>query len=179
MLVGGLDSDPEAYAAEARKAYGEDADAYLQLYPGDDPDQVLDSRVRAETDRSMVGPAHQWGLSAAASGDEQVYEYFFTRVPPDPRLERFGAYHGAEVMYAYGNLGADGDAEYDAIDRRLEAEMTGYWLAFVRTGDPNGADRPSWSSLQTSSERVLELGDETGMADRPRAAEVDFWAARD
>ncbi len=177
-LLAGMDSDPEAYEAEMRDAYGEDADTYLELYPGDDPDQVLESRVRAETDQSMTSAMRVWGTSAAETGNENVYTYFFTRIPPDPSIERFGVYHGAEVMYAYGNLGADGNAVYGAIDRRLEAEMTDYWLAFVRTGDPNGADRPEWPTLQESPDQVLELGDTTTVSPRPHAREVDFWLDR-
>lgn len=176
MLLSAMDSDPRAYETEIREAYGAEADAYLQLYPGEDPDQVLDSRVRAVTDGSMISPTHDWGTSAATTGSEDVYTYFFTRVPPDPSIERFGAYHGAEVMYANGNLGADGDAAYDAVDRRLEAEMTGYWLSFVATGDPNGDERPSWPTLQASPEQVLELGDTTAAVDRPRPQAVDFWS---
>ncbi|MBF4457869.1 carboxylesterase/lipase family protein [Pseudoclavibacter sp. VKM Ac-2867] len=177
-LLGSLDTDPSAYEQEAREAYGAEADAFLQLYPGETAEQVLDSRVRAETDRSMISPTHEWGVSAAATGAGNVYPYFFTRVPPDPALERFGAYHGAEVMYAYGNLGADGDVAYEAIDRRLEAEMTGYWLAFVTTGNPNGGARPAWPTLQASPDHVLELGDETRVVPRPRQQEVDFWLAQ-
>jgi para-nitrobenzyl esterase len=175
MLLSGMDSDPDAYEAEIRDTYGEDADTYLQLYPGDDPEQVLDSRVRAETDRSMTSTMRDWGMTAAESGRSDVYMYFFTRVPPEPALERFGVHHGAEVMYAYGNLGADGNAVYDEIDRRLEAEMTGYWLGFATNGDPNGADRPHWPTLQESPEQLLELGDTTTISPRPNPQAIDFW----
>jgi para-nitrobenzyl esterase len=174
-LIAGMDSDPDAYKAEIRDTYGEDAGTYLQLYPGHDPDQVLESRVRAETDRSMTSAMRVWGTTAAATGNSNVYTYFFTRTPPEPSLEHFGVYHGAEVMYAYGNLGADGKASYGAIDRRLEAEMTGYWLAFIKTEDPNGGSRPPWPTMQESPEHVLELGDTTTISPRPRAHAVDFW----
>lgn len=177
-LLAGLDSDPEAYESEIRDTYGEDADTYLELYPGDDPDQVLDSRVRAETDRSMTSAMRVWGTTAAETGSSNVYTYFFTRVPPEPSLERFGVYHGSEVMYAYGNLGADGNAVYGAIDRRLETEMTGYWLAFVTTGDPNGGSRPHWPTVQESPEQVLELGDATTISPRPNPQAIDFWLHR-
>jgi para-nitrobenzyl esterase len=177
-LLAGPDSDPEAYKAEIRDTYGADADTYLELYPGNDPDQVLESRVRAETDQSMTSAMRVWGTTAAETGNENVYTYFFTRIPPDPSIARFGVYHGAEVMYAYGNLGADGNAVYDEIDRRLEEQMTGYWLAFVSTGDPNGADRPYWPTMQESPEQVLELGDTTTISPRPNPQEIDFWLHR-
>jgi len=178
-LISGVDSDPATWAREARDEYGDDADEFLELYPGGDEEEVVESRIRSGTDQSMTAPMRKWGLTAAGSGTSSVYPYYFTRVPPDPDLERFGAYHGSEVMYAYGNLGADGDIDYTTVDRRLESEMTGYWLDFVTRGDPNGADRERWPTLQEAPESVLELGDVTSVTSRPSAEAVDFWLRRE
>ncbi|MFT2753606.1 carboxylesterase/lipase family protein [Clavibacter sp. Sh2088] len=174
-LLSGLDSDPSTYAHEVREARGHDADHFLELYPGGDEQQVVQSRLRAGRDETMTAPMRAWALSAARSGRSAVYVYHFTRTPPDPDLERFGAYHGAEVLYAYGNLGADGTAAYTAVDRRLEAEMSGRWLAFANRGDPNDAQHRGWPSFQEAPDRVLEFGDETSVVPRPSAAAIDFW----
>jgi para-nitrobenzyl esterase len=96
-------------------------------------------------------------------------------VPPDPALQEFGAYHGAELMYAYGTLGAAGEAEYTATDLRLSAQMTDHWARFAATGDPNGPGLPRWPSVAEAAEQVMEWGERSGMRPRPRAAAVDFW----
>lgn len=45
---------------------------------------------------------HLWAREHARTGTADAHVSFFTRVPPDPALREFGAYHGAELMYAYG-----------------------------------------------------------------------------
>lgn len=178
-LLGGLDSDPERYAKEIREEHGADADRFLELYPGVDAEQVVASRIRATTDQSMTAPMRRWALSAAESGESAVFMYHFSRTPPDPKLERFGAYHGAEVMYAYGNLGADGDAAYTAVDYRLEDEMTERWIAFTSQHDPNTVGRDGWPSITEDPDLVLQFGDVTRVTSRPSPDAVDFWLRRE
>lgn len=178
-LVSGLDSDPDTYAREAREEHGDDADLFLELYPGNDAQQVVVSRIRATTDQSMTAPMRRWALAAVETGQSAVYTYYFSRTPPDPKLERFGAYHGAEVMYAYGNLGADGAADYTDVDYELEREMTERWIAFTTQHHPNAAGREDWPSVQEAPHLVLELGDATDVTQRPSPDAVDFWLDRE
>lgn len=169
------DTDVEEYRASARETYGDDAERFLRLYPGETEEQVLDSRLRADTDKVMTRAMHRWAHLQTRTGDAPAYLYFFTHVPPEDGLEEFGAYHGAEVMYAYDNLGKDGDADYGEADYRLRDRMSGYWVNFVRTGDPNGPGLPAWPAVAQAPEQVMEFGADPAMAPHPRPAEVDFW----
>ncbi|WP_307217649.1 carboxylesterase/lipase family protein [Microbacterium sp. SORGH_AS_0888] len=178
-LIGGMDSDPVAYEREVRETYGPDADAFLQLYPGGDADSVIRSRIRSGTHQSMTAPMRKWELAATATGHSPVYTYYFSHTPTVPGLERFGAYHGAEIAYAYGNLGTDGTPGSIDADRRLESEMSQYWIAFVTRHDPNAPGLAHWPSLQEDPSDVLEFGDLTSVVPRPDAAAVDFWLTRD
>ncbi|MDG4785289.1 hypothetical protein O7626_04975 [Micromonospora sp. WMMD1102] len=74
----------------------------------------------------MTRAMHRWARLQTRSGKSAVYLWFFTGTPPEKGLEKFGAYHGAEVMYAYHNLGKDGDADYWTADFRLRDHMTAY-----------------------------------------------------
>ena len=176
--VSGIDSDPEIYEQEVRDEHGDDADHFLELYPGHDPEQVVASRLNASTHQSMTAPMRRWATAAALTGRAPVYTYYFTRTPPDPDLLEYGAYHGAEVMYAYGNLGADGDADYTDIDYRLQSEMTASWTAFTAKHDPNNSEIGGWPSVQEDPDLTLEFGDVTSVVDRPYPQAIDYWLRR-
>ncbi|MBK1787355.1 carboxylesterase/lipase family protein [Prauserella cavernicola] len=169
------DTDVEEYRRFVHETYGDDAGRYLRLYPGDTPDQVLESRLRAQTDSVMTRAMLRWARLQTATGEEDAYLYFFSHVPPESGLEQYGAYHGAEVAYAFDNLGADSDADYGEADYRLRDRMSAYWLNFVRTGDPNGPGLPNWATVGQAPERVMEFGGGNAMTPRPRAEAVDFW----
>ncbi len=78
-------------------------------------------------------------------------------------------------MYAFRNLGADDDADYGEADHLLRDQLSGYWLSFAATGDPNGAGLPGWPAFAEAPEQVMELGTPSGMTDRPRPEAIDFW----
>lgn len=166
---------PGEYRATAREDHGEDIETYLGLYPGETREQVLDSLLQAQTDRVFTRAMYRWARLSARPGRSPVYLYFFTHTPPDAGLEEYGAYHGAEVMYAFDNLGVDGDADYGPTDLRLRDQLSGYWLSFVRTGDPNAPGLPVWSEVARNPELVMELGVHTRMTARPRPAAIDHW----
>lgn len=169
------DTDPAAYRADVERRFGTQTAEYLRLYPGGSDEEVLDSILHADADRVVHRAMHLWAREHTRTGAADAYAYFFTRVPPDPALQEFGAYHGAELMYAYGTLGAAGEAEYTATDFRLSAQMTDHWVRFAATGDPNGPGLPRWPSVAEAAEQVMEWGERSGMRPRPRAAAVDFW----
>ncbi|MFJ2758090.1 carboxylesterase/lipase family protein [Nocardioides sp. NPDC087217] len=169
------DDDVDAYAASVQKKYGDAAERFRDLYPGRTEDQVLDSLLQSQTDQVMTRAMHRWARLQTQSGRAPAYLYFFTHTPPDKGLEKYGAYHGAEVMYAYDNLGKDGDADYTDADFRLRDQMRGHWLNFVTTGDPNGPGLPAWPSVGEEPDQVMEFDSYSGMAPRPRPAAVDFW----
>jgi para-nitrobenzyl esterase len=80
-----------------------------------------------------------------------VYIYEFDRAPPVPQgmfgafdVTLAGAYHGAEMVYAFDTLGAQPTWAVTEDDRRVARQMSGYWANFIKTGNPNGAGLPEW-----------------------------------
>ncbi|TFD87047.1 hypothetical protein E3T61_14385 [Cryobacterium lactosi] len=164
------------YQASVQQTYGNESERFLRLYPGDTEQQVLDSSLKAQTDSVMTRAMLRWAQLQTDTGTEDAYLYYFSHVPPDEGLEKFGAYHGAEVAYAYDNLGADNNSVYQKADYRLRDQMSGYWLNFVHTGNPNGAGLPAWPTVAQASDDVLEFGpDGSVVSPRPRPAAIDFW----
>mgnify|MGYP003335992332 CR=1 FL=1 len=72
-----------------------------------------------------------------------------------PPRSKLGAYHGAEMAYAYGTLDVlnrfGRTRAWTDEDRRYSEAMMGYWVNFARTGNPNG---PGDYSSSTPSSRT-------------------------
>ena len=166
---------PEEYRTTAQEEHGASLEAFLDLYPGETEEQVFDSMLQAQVDRAFTRAMYRWARLQTQSGQAPAYLYFFTHTPPDGGSREYGAYHGAELMYAFDNLGADGPADYGEADHLLRDQLSGYWLNFVRTGDPNGAGLPVWSTFANAPEQVMQLGVPSDMSARPRPDAIDYW----
>lgn len=132
-------------------------------------------QAQADTDRVMTAAMYRWAQLHSAHASSSTFLYFFSHVPPDRRLEHFGAYHGAEVLYAYDNLEAGDDARYGADDYALRDQMSSYWLNFVKTGDPNSDSLPAWPRFADAPDQVMEFDRGSRVAPRPQPEQVDFW----
>jgi para-nitrobenzyl esterase len=95
------------------------------------------------------------------------YLYYFTHHTPRPSPQKqLGAYHGAELPYAFGTL-ASHDWDWTDEDRRLANIVSGYWVNFARTGNPNGPGLPYWPAY--TDEQVMELSSSPGPIATPSA----------
>jgi len=47
---------------------------------------------------------------------------------------------------------------FDLAKPPLAETMSDYWVAFAKTGDPNGGGRPRWPVYDPMSNAYLELG---------------------
>lgn len=145
FVFGVLGSDLE----RARRIYGEAA-ADDELFAGllfGDAAFVAPARYLAAQMERVASPA---------------WLYHFSWVTTGRRGQVPGATHGSEVPYVFGTL--DSSARRESVvsdaDRQMSELIQEYWVAFARTGDPNGEGRPRWPPYSTDSDRLLELGEE-------------------
>ncbi|MFD8384663.1 carboxylesterase family protein [Streptomyces sp. NPDC059679] len=92
------DTDADKYQESVRKTYGADAERFLRLYPGEDQEQVLKSRLQADTDKIMTRAMQRWVRLQTQTGESDACLYYFTRVPPErPREVRRLSRCGGDV----------------------------------------------------------------------------------
>ena len=113
-------------------------------------------------DELFTRQMRQWAR-AMETVDSEAYLYYFTRAPMHPERDVYGAYHAAEIAYAFGNLDAV-PYEHTDIDRRLEQQMMELWFRFARDGRPSADGVPEWPPY-SAGEQHLELGDQLQLAD--------------
>lgn len=170
-----LFNTPEAYRAAMQQRFGEYADTILKLYPATDSGSLFAVKNQLITDTWFVQNTRNM-LVGMAKVPSKAWQYHFSRRAPQAPM--LGAFHGLEIGYAFGNLDPDAAAE----DQALSNAMTGYWVQFAKSGDPNVEGLPAWPAYDPETDRHLELGDEikTGANYRKEAVATlnAIWAAR-
>jgi para-nitrobenzyl esterase len=139
-------------------------DKVAALYPSREAyeTQVISDLVFAE-------PARELARLHAAHG-QPTWLYRFSILTPAARKLFKGAPHASERQYVFGRLDTFSwpTTPNDAAQSRT---MIGYWTAFAKAGDPNGAGRPAWPRYAAAADRLLDFTDDGPVAkaqpDRP------------
>ena len=85
-----------------------------------------------------------------------------------------GAYHAAEIPYAFGNL-TDPRRPYTDVDRKLSEIVSGYWVNFAKTGNPNGPGLPKWPMFELSGQLCQQLGEEVKTITAPNKEAMELF----
>lgn len=145
---------PASFESAVRKRFGERAEALLAAVPHATPAEAADAARTLASDIWMGYPTWHWLNLHARHTGAPAYRYYFDQSPPG---ERDGAPHASEIPYALGNLDVHDVAEWTDDDRATSRLMTAYFANFIRTGDPNGADLPSWAPIDPAQPRQATL----------------------
>jgi para-nitrobenzyl esterase len=162
MILGQNEPTVENFADAVRKLYGESADQVLSVYAPKTPEEVLQAATDLASARFIAFGTWKWTELQMKTGGKPVFRYLYARIRPKylgmpgqpppsapagggitPAAPR-GAVHSAEIQYAMGNLDLDPRYSWDAEDRAVSKTMQGYFVNFIKTGNPNGPGLPNW-----------------------------------
>lgn len=149
-----------AYQAQTKAGYGDYADKIFAAYPGDTDANALRSARDMARDTLFAWPTWAWAHLQSKTGKGKVYVYYFSHRPPYPNTPQFkdwGAAHGSEISFVFGNFTAAMPAS--AADQAVSEELSSYWTNFAKTGDPNGAGLPTWPAFTDANQQVMNLND--------------------
>jgi para-nitrobenzyl esterase len=135
----------------------------LQAYPCNALDATAGYRqaVAVLTDAFFTCSSRRALRAASAAQSEPVYRYVFSH-------GRAG--HGDETPYVFGSAtGATPD------ETTLSQRMQSYWVNFAATGNPNGADLPTWSAYVPDADNALRLDIPIGNVAELGASGCAFW----
>ena len=150
------------YEQKVRGYFKEYADDVLTVYPASNDGEA--DTYWAEIYGSVFFNYPHYCLDRiAVKNGIPAYEYLFTK-----HNGRLGSWHSGEMIYCFGNI-PESSGLFDENDRELSRTMVGYWLNYIRTGDPNGEGLTVWEKSETS-DRLLEFGESIGMTGEKRLA---------
>ena len=179
ILVGANDRDLPIGSAVNKDdlfgTFGSDGGFARLLY---DPrgDQTLEElKQQVFADRAFVEPSRHLANEAARAG-QPVWLYRFAYVSEAQRGENMGTLHGFEIPFTMnvpGTLVGDKITRTDAAAADL---VSGYWVQFGLTGDPNGGTRPLWPKHDPAVDRLMHFTNSGAIVGtdpiRPR---LDLW----
>ncbi len=114
----------QSFADDARKRFGEQADAILKAYPAATDAEALESAAALASDLFIGEATWKWIEMHSRTGAAPVYRYSFDRkipVAPDTKINGvaatsrdIGARHAGEIEYVFGTLDSIKNVTWEA-----------------------------------------------------------------
>ena len=161
---------PEKYKQQASEKYGNGAEEYLMLFPGDTDAQINASMAELGLMQFAALPAYRW----AGFSKSKAFIYSYIHVPVDkPGFPNYGAFHTSEVPFALHTLHL-WKRPWRDIDYTVETTMNNYWVNFIKNGNPNGTDVPEWKAYDKINGNIMEIGDQSKLIPGLYKKEFEF-----
>jgi para-nitrobenzyl esterase len=114
--------------------------------------------VDIEGDRTFTVGARYLARAMTQAG-APAYRYQFSYVPETLRGRLPGASHGSDQHFVFNQIenAMMWGRQATVADKATAQLIHGYWIAFIKSGDPNGERRPKWPRYDTSSDALLEF----------------------
>lgn len=143
---------PENYTAKVKEVFKERADEVLRLYPGTTQAEVIASATALASDKFIVYSTWKWIDLHRKNSGVPVYAYIFAQPrPKSPEVKPGdlpepleGSGHSHDIEYMLGNLSTNKVYNWTAEDYKVSELAVDYLANFIKTGNPNGKDVPSW-----------------------------------
>jgi para-nitrobenzyl esterase len=159
----------DEYRGIARRMYGDDADAFIALYPAGRADGIRDLGGRVAREGGLENSARTCAQLQVRYNHSKAWIDLFSQPPSfapgvhiaDYDVATTGAYHTADIPFWFGNIDAFNmlrtTRAWKPADYALSAMMMDSLIAFAATGDPS-TKAVSWPAWSADREVKLEWG---------------------
>lgn len=144
----------ENYEKAVQKLYGERASEVLKVYNVKTDAEVEQAATDLASDRFIAFSTWRWAELQAKTSGKPVYRYYYSHPRPamvDNTPAGKGAVHSAEIEYAMGNLASNKVFSWTQKDYDVSRIMQGYFVNFIKTGNPNDSNLPKWPATNTGT----------------------------
>ncbi len=168
-IVGGESYRPKTvveYRQWLQREFAGLADKIFAEYPAHSDAEVPGVFRTMFTDFDFGFGARLLALDTAKVG-QNAFLYHFTYVGAG-KFAELGAFHSEESMFLSKKYWTTWIRR--PYDKTLSNAIIGYWVQFVKTGNPNQTALPPWPVYHPATDLCQELGQRIGSQPVPRAA---------
>jgi para-nitrobenzyl esterase len=135
----------EKWRKFAQDRFGDRAEEFLQLFPGDTDDEAVQNAIAYGSARFIALGTWEWVQAQRKTGGAPVYRYHFELPAPPSKFHPGGiTFHSDDIEYVFGTLDTRPGAVWRPEDLRMSDVMMTYWTNFAKHGNPNGPGAPDW-----------------------------------
>ena len=179
VIIAANDRDMRIGDADSRDAlfaiFGPNANEARQLYDAHG-DQTLDEmKQQVFVDKTMFEPVRHLADEMVRAG-QSAWVYRFSYVPESERAKVTGALHAREISFTFGDPAGQVGNEVTAADEMMGEVVSGYWVSFGKSGDPNGSGRPKWLRHDLAVGSMINFTNAGAVVGPdPLNARLDLW----
>jgi para-nitrobenzyl esterase len=136
--------------------FGEDTDEFIEAYYEAYPDGSLQDMLSLDRTFRFNSVVSCRGIDA--QGGAPVWNYLFAWQKP---TDHYSA-HGDELPFFFNTIEAEKRKVPEVTPElsRLQDIMSGYWVSFAYTGNPNAEGLPKWHSFAEADEPCMVFNTE-------------------
>jgi para-nitrobenzyl esterase len=160
------------FKKQVESKYSSNAEKIFKYYPSNSEEQSIESQKALGRDETFGISNYAWA-KIQSRGKNKAYLYNFLRKPPaEGDFVQYGAFHTAEVPYAFNTLKYF-KRPLQPSDYALGALMSSYWTNFAKTGDPNAEGLPEWPAFDEGKAMVMMFDEKSSAKPFPRKEAMD------
>jgi para-nitrobenzyl esterase len=136
----------------------------------------MDAAQDLASDRFISYGTYHWMDIVTQSSGKPSFYYHYQHIRPEnieketPKIPPRGATHSAEIEYVLGNLDVNKLYRWREEDYELSKLLQQYFANFIKFGNPNSADLPSWPLFAESKYMNLSI--------KPKALSTEILETR-
>ena len=157
---------------QVESKYSSHAAKIFNYYPSTNEAESIESQKALGRDETFGISNYAWA-KIQSHGKNKAYLYNFLRKPPaEGDFVVYGAFHTAEVPYAFNTLQYF-NRPLQPSDYALGELMSSYWTNFAKTGDPNGKGLPVWPAFDEVKAMVMTFDEKSSAKPFARKEAMD------
>ncbi|HEY3741888.1 MAG TPA: carboxylesterase family protein [Bryobacteraceae bacterium] len=152
------------------------ADEVFAAYPAKSDADVRSAFLAAMDDYQRADAVRTLARETVRAG-EQAYLYYFDYPSKGAYASQgLGTFHALDLSFVAGGFFRKSRwGEPNSADWKVVETMTGYWVQFAKTGDPNHAGSHQWMPYDPANPQALELGSRVKMIPAPRIRQSEVF----